>query len=72
MYTLNSKKCLDHKFHNVSGTLSFHFHLLRELHVKSPHVSKFQHNQYFTMICVEWCLIRYPTKKSLPTLSVFD
>jgi hypothetical protein len=30
------KKCLDHKFHNVPGILSFHFHLLRELHVKSP------------------------------------
>jgi hypothetical protein len=49
MYTLNSKKCLDHKFHNVPGILLFHFHLLRELHVKSPYVSKFQHNQYFTL-----------------------
>jgi hypothetical protein len=29
--------------------LSFHFHLLRELHVKSLYESKFQHNQYFTV-----------------------
>jgi len=29
--------------------LLFHFHLLRELHVKSLYVSKFQHNQYFSL-----------------------
>jgi hypothetical protein len=35
--------------HKLSTFLLFHFHLLRELHVKSLQVSKFQHNQYFTL-----------------------
>jgi hypothetical protein len=29
------KKYLDHKIHKIPTFLSFHFHLLRELHVKS-------------------------------------
>jgi hypothetical protein len=33
----------------MSTFLLFYFHLLCELHVKSLLVSKFQHNQYFTL-----------------------
>jgi hypothetical protein len=39
---------LDYKIHRILVFLTFHTHLLRELHVKSFYVSKFQHNQYFT------------------------
>jgi hypothetical protein len=49
MSIYNIKKCLDHKILKVPTFLPFHFHLLHELHVKSLYVSKFQHNQYFTL-----------------------
>jgi hypothetical protein len=42
------KKHLDYKIHKMLVFLSFHSHLLCELHVKSLYVSKFQHNQHFT------------------------
>ncbi|AQK56484.1 Inactive exonuclease DIS3L2, partial [Zea mays] len=35
MSTYNPPKYLDHKIHNMLVFLSFHFNLLRELHVKS-------------------------------------
>jgi hypothetical protein len=46
--TYSSQKYLDYKIHKMLVFLPFHSYLLRELHVKSLHVSKFQHNQYFT------------------------
>jgi hypothetical protein len=46
----NPKKCLDHKIHKIASFLLFHFHLLHKLHVESLWVSKFQHNQYFTLL----------------------
>jgi hypothetical protein len=47
-FIYNSQKHLDYKIHKMLVFLPFHSYLLRELHVKSFHVSKFQHNQYFT------------------------
>jgi hypothetical protein len=49
MSIYNPQKYLDHKIHKMSTFLPFHFHLLRELYVKSLYVSKFQHNQYVTL-----------------------
>jgi hypothetical protein len=49
MSTCNPKKLLNHKNHKMPMFLPFHFQLLCELHLKSLCVSKFQHNQYFTL-----------------------
>jgi hypothetical protein len=46
--TYSYQKHLDYKIYNMVAFLPFHFHLLRELHVKSLYASKFQHNHYFT------------------------
>jgi hypothetical protein len=42
--TYSSQKHLDYKIHKMLVFFPFHSHLLRELHVKSFYVSKFQHN----------------------------
>jgi hypothetical protein len=41
MFIYNPPKYLDHKIHNMIVFLSFHFHLLCELNVKSLYVSRF-------------------------------
>jgi hypothetical protein len=41
MSTYNPPKYLDHKIHNMIVFLSFHFHLLCELHVKSKSTLSF-------------------------------
>jgi hypothetical protein len=56
--------------HKMSTFLLFHFYLLRELHVKSLQVSKFQHNQYFTLsfLCGDLRLSAYKMFISLDNL----